>query len=276
MKLVKPSQHGLGHLLNPADPESENRDWITDSWQWLLTDALGLPNAEPTWFDRPAVGRLSVSSPHLRQLLRHVNHGRAYGDQIKPFNFLLIAFVSVLERPADDQHMVLITRYERDPRAWPQLPWTNRNSTRSYTITTEPSHGYERPGLVTVKTYRDTLREYATHPEAKSAEPNGGPCTRRTTGLLERRHVTARTITHIGKEANQLEDVQSGLHARQDDVLNAYDDTEELRFEAALPQLRELGPREVARRTGHSIGAVHAVLVGTSRPRARGRYLDSL
>jgi len=143
------------------------------------------------------------------------------------------------------------------------------------TFTHKPTGApYERDGLVTVKTYRDVIAEYATHPEAKSADPTGGPCTRRTTGLLERRHVTARTITHIGKEANQLEDVQAGIHARQDDVLNAYDDTEQLRFEAALPQLRDLGPREVARRTGHSLGAVHAVLMGTSRPRpaARLRY----
>src|SRR5262249_9041870 len=27
-QLVKYSEHGLGHLLNPTDPDSEDRDWI--------------------------------------------------------------------------------------------------------------------------------------------------------------------------------------------------------------------------------------------------------
>jgi len=277
-ELVKPSQHGLGHLLNPTDPESPNRDWINDTWQWVISNALELPIADPAWLDVPAVGRLSISSPHLHRLLTALNRDHAYHKQIKPFNFLLIAFVSMIDRPADDQQMVLIAPYANNPHDWIQTPWINGYTTRTYTITSKPSEGYERDGLVTVKTYRDVLAKYANHPESKSADPSGTPCTRRTTGLLERRHVSARTITHIGKEANQLEDVQAGLHARQDDVLSAYDDTQRLRFEAALPQLRELGPREVARRTGHSLGAVHAVLAGKSQPRsaARDHYMDAL
>jgi len=240
-------------------------------------NALELPAADPAWLDVPAVGRLSISSPHLHRLLTALNEDRAYHEQIKPFNFLLIAFVSVLERPADDQQMVLIAPYANNPHDWTHMPWINRYSTRAYAITPTPSAGYERDGLVIVKTYRDVLAEYATHLEAKSVDPAGGPCTRHTRGLLERRHVAVRTITHIGKEANQLDDVQAGLHARQDDVLNAYDDTQRLCFEAALPQLRELGPREVARRTGHSLGAVYAVLAGHSQPRsnARARYIGA-
>jgi len=243
VELVKASQHGLGHLLNPTDPDSPNRDWINDTWQRVISNALELPIADPAWLDVPAVGRLTISSPHLHRLLAALNEDRAYHEQIKPFNFLLIAFVSILERPADDQHMVLIAPYANNPRDWSRMPWINRYSTRTYTITPISSEGYERDGLVTVKTYRDVLTEYATHTEAKSADPTGRPCTRRTTGLLERRHVTVRTITHIGKEANQLEDVQAGLHARQDDVLNAYDDTEQLRFEAALTRILQQGER---------------------------------
>jgi len=275
--LVKPSQHGLGHLLNPTDPDSDDRDWISDTWQWIIRDALGLPNHEPPWLGRPAVGRLTVSSPHLHRLMQTINADRGYPDQIKPFNFLLLAFVHPLERPADDQSMVLIAPYTNEPAAWTRLPWINRHTGREYTITTEPSHNYERSGIVTVKTYRDLLDEYATHPEAKSANATGARRNRQSRGLLARRPVTAGTITHIGKEANNLDTVQAGLHANQDDVLNTYDDTGQQRFENALPQLRALGPREVARRTGHSIGAVHAVLAGRSQPRpaARTRYINA-
>jgi hypothetical protein len=82
-ELVKPSQHADG----------ANRDWIATTWRWLLRDALGLPAHEPAWLDRPAVGRLTVSSPHLHRLLHSLNDGHGYKEQIKPFNFLLIAFV---------------------------------------------------------------------------------------------------------------------------------------------------------------------------------------
>ena len=83
-----------------------------------------------------------------------------------------------------------------------------------------------------------------------------------------------RTVTHIGKESNRLEEGQAGAPAR-DDALNKYDDSEELVIRTVtLPRLRALGVREVARRTGHRLGAVHAVLSGRSiaRPAARERY----
>ena len=275
--LVKPSQHGLGHLLNPTDPVSDTRDWIEDTWLWILRDALGLPNRDPAWIDQPAVAQHTISSPHLHRLLRTINHGRDYPNQIKPFNFLLLAFVHPLERPADDQSMVLIAPYAKDPADWARSPWINRYTGRAYAVTAEPSDGYERDRVVTVKTYRSLLAEYATHPETKSADATGARCRRATRGLLARRTVTAATITHIGKEANSLDEAQAGLHTRQDDILNTYDDTEQIRFEQALPRLRELGPREVARRTGHSVGAVHAVLAGRSQPRpdARTRYISA-
>jgi hypothetical protein len=133
----------------------------------------------------------------------------------------------------------------------------------------------ERSGVVTAKSYRHMLAEYATHPEHKSGDVDGRRCGRSTAGLLQRRHVVASTITHIGKEANALDGVSVGLLQRKGEAQTAYDDTEELRFEqVVLPKLRELGVREVAKRTGHSLGAVQAVLNGraTPRPGAASRY----
>src|SRR5207247_5607647 len=31
--ITKPSQHGLGHLLNPSHPKSGSRDWIAAGWR---------------------------------------------------------------------------------------------------------------------------------------------------------------------------------------------------------------------------------------------------
>jgi hypothetical protein len=207
------------------------------------------------------------------------NKDRPYARQIKPFGFLNIAFVHPLERPANEQHMVLIAPFSTNPADWLQQAWTNRYSAAEWTITLEPSNGMERDGVVTAKSYRDMLAEYATHPEYKSADRDDQRCGRRTTGLLRRRHIVVSTVTHIGKEANALDDAGAGLLQRADEAQTAYDDTDTLRFQQRiLPRLRELGVREVARRTGHSVGAVQAVLSGRSIPRvsARARYASSV
>src|SRR5205085_9331569 len=36
------SEHGLGHVLNPTDPESEERDWIWRVWLNIVRRANGL------------------------------------------------------------------------------------------------------------------------------------------------------------------------------------------------------------------------------------------
>ena len=47
------SRHGLGHLLNPIDPEAESRDWIRQFWEMIVGDALGRRVKRPKWFNRP-------------------------------------------------------------------------------------------------------------------------------------------------------------------------------------------------------------------------------
>jgi hypothetical protein len=274
--LVKWSGHGLGHLLNPTDPDNDDRDWIRQGWEWLLRDHLGLPGPEPGWLDQPAIARHSISSPALHRLLGTLNDGRAYAEQIKPFNFLSIAFVHPLARPPDDSRLVLIAPYRDTVAEQLAQPWLNRYSGKRYAITTAPSKARHRPGVVTVTTYRGILAEYAVHPEAKSNGPDDKCCGRPTVGLLRRRPVSARTITHIGKEANRLEEAQAGLIQRADDVLSAYEDAELLSLrEWALPALQQLGVHAVARRTRLSTGAVSAVLRGFATPRreALRRYL---
>ena len=75
-------------------------------------------------------------------------------------------------------------------------------------------------------TYTDTLRRYRVHPEAKSLSPTKTPCRANTHGLLQRRPVTALTLTYIGKEANSLEDLQTGIIHDETEVLNSYPDPE--------------------------------------------------
>ncbi len=75
---IKVSEHGLGHLLNPADPEDESRDWITILWEGMVTEALGYPYTWPRWLSRPAVSRISVSAWSQLELFDALNKGKPY------------------------------------------------------------------------------------------------------------------------------------------------------------------------------------------------------
>jgi hypothetical protein len=212
----------------------------------------------------------------MLRLFAALNAERPYPEQVKPFNFLNAAFVHPIERPADDDRIVLVAPYERDPSQWTRQDWTNRFNARAYHITTDPSEGIVRPGLVAVKTYGDTILDYATHTEPKSLAVDGKPCDRTAIGLLGRRPVTPTIIQHIGKESNRLDETQTGLLDDSDEASTRYGDRDLTVFrELVAPILQHLGVRETARRTGHGVGSVSAALSGRSTPRAAaiGRYL---
>jgi hypothetical protein len=96
----------------------------------------------------------------------------------------------------------------------------------AYRITTasmDSRGGYALgPGEVAVKTYRDVLAAYRCHPEPKSLASDGTPCRRDTSGLLSRRAVEALSITHVGKEANLLEEIAAGVIRSEAETLNEY------------------------------------------------------
>ncbi len=82
------SEHGLGHLRNPSDLESEDRSWIAHAWVSIVRLSLGLPT-EPLGFEGlPAVGRVTITSPSGMRCFTRLNAGKKYGDRLKPFNFV--------------------------------------------------------------------------------------------------------------------------------------------------------------------------------------------
>lgn len=211
------SEHGLGHLRNPDDPESEDRAWMRTVWTGIVTEALGQPFSWPAWADRPAMWRISASSPHvLRSLTKH--QAGSYDDDPKPFNFLISPHVAPLGHPAgvDPQHFHLVAPYTKDARQWTKLRWTDVYSGEKYAITTRD--GVAGEGVARVQSYGDVIARYRVHPEAKSLGPDGRPCGKRTVGLLQRRPVSLGELVHIGKETNRLEDVEQGLVHDWDEV----------------------------------------------------------
>lgn len=87
-------------------------------WSGLQANALqpGIGKLIPTqnleFETQPAVGRVTVSSPAVIRPLAKLNEGKAYPEQIKPFNFLLTCHVKAFGCPkgTDPEHFHLIAR----------------------------------------------------------------------------------------------------------------------------------------------------------------------
>jgi hypothetical protein len=203
-----------------------------------------------------------------------LNKSKPYADQIKPFNFLLSAQVAPLGFPegVDPAHFHLIAPYESDPRKWHKLRWVDRYSGKPYRITTSDEAALYGGNVVRVKTYREVLAEYRTHPEAKSLGPDGAVCGRQTVGLLQRRLVARGTLTYVGKESNKLEEVEAGLIHDPEEVYTEYADPREDPWRTiVLPVLKQMPRRALMEATGLSRSQVTAIRNGHAMPRLHHR-----
>ncbi len=259
------SEHGLGHLLNPLDPDDDSGDWIRALWNIIVHEALDRGVTRPAWLDRPALSRRTASSPHVLRRFVETPTRRPYPDQVKPFNFLLVAHVAPLGHPpgADPTRFQLMAPYTTDPRQWPTLRWTDTYSGHRYRITTADMLS---PELVRVRSYADVLAEYETHPESKSSA-EGRPCDRLTRGLLARRPVHALSISYIGKESNRLEEVQDGLVHALDDVQEVYVDPRQDPWDTFVrPILRRIPRAQLAHAGGVSERHIQMLRNGKRHP----------
>jgi hypothetical protein len=266
------SEHGLGHLLNPTDPESEDRDWIAQIWQDIISRHQGLIAPRLPFGNMPAVGRTTVSSPTILRPLAALNEGKPYRDIIKPFNFLVTCHVKPFGHPtgADPEKFHLIAPYEADPRRWLKMNWIDQYSGSEYSITTEGIYGIGKAARV--KTYDEVAREYEYHPESKCADADGNTCEKPTTGLLQRRHVYIDLIRYIGKESNLLEDVEAGLIHSAHGVYTEYTDPRRDEWTVkVLPALKKVAVPELLAKSGMRRSALFEALAGRSRPHPRNQ-----
>jgi hypothetical protein len=266
------SEHGLGHLLNPTDPESEDREWIAQIWMDIISRPPGVRRPNLAFGKAPAVGRVAISSPAVIRSFAGFNAGKAYVDQIKPFNFMLTCHVIDYGYPTgvDGERFHLIGQYEPDPRRWLKMSWIDQYSGKQYRITTEGHHGGQN--LARVKTYDDVALAYAYHPEAKCADADGKVCGKVTEGLLQRRHVYIDQIVYIGKESNRLEEVNAGLIHSEQNVYTEYTDPrrDEWRVKI-LPALKKAPLASLITITGISKRALMDLRAGRSRPHPKNK-----
>jgi hypothetical protein len=268
------SEHGLGHLLNPTDPESVDREWIAQAWLGIIRRSLML-TTEPLGFEQlPAVGRLSLSSPAMMKPFAKLNEGKRYYNQIKPFNFLLSCHVKQFGHPVgvDPEHFHLVAPYESKPGKWLKANWIDQYTGKQYEITATGYYGNRR--VARVKTYGDVLREYEFHPEAKCADAEGNPCSKQAVGLLQRRHVRIDLIKYIGKESNSLEDVKSGLVHSAQSVYTEYSDPKRDEWQLKIrPALKKIPLKLLVESSGMSRRALIDLRACRSRPHRKNREM---
>lgn len=277
--IAEHTRHGLGFLLDPRDPDDgddeptgERGRWEAALWEGIVRDRLWLSHDPPGWADRPAVTRLTVTSPWHLEAFRKANAGKSYADRMKPFNFTLSAPLAHQGRPqgvASGAPFRLVAPYETDPRRWVGMRWTDLYSGRSYPVTTaRPGGG---PGVAGVQSLGGVAAAYPFHPEPKRLGPDGRPCHKQTAGLLRRRPVRAAGMLCIGKEAHRLD--ERSLVSDLDEVLSVYADPRRAPWAAdVVPKLRALaadsgGAAKLREASGLSRRALRDVLAGRSRPR---------
>jgi hypothetical protein len=257
VRILKRSEHGLGHLLDPTSPDEDrlddngNRIWIDDAWRWIIAAHEDADTPMPDWADLPAMSRITVSSTAIHRPFVTYNDGRCWADQMKPFNFILAATIDPFGHPpeVDPTRLRLVAPFTPYPQQWRELPWSNLYDPegREYRITTNRDAPVEAD-LVVVRSYRDILQDYRLHPEHKFNDTGGTTCRRSTRGLLERRPVHLTHPIHlIGKEANRLDDVRAGIVGCLGDVVTRYRcrDFSWLR-DYVLPVLERYSGRELA------------------------------
>ncbi len=268
------SEHGLGHLLNPTDPESQDREWIAQVWHGIMRRALDLQTQTPDFEHLPAVGRVTVSSPAVMRPLASLNEGKRYCDQIKPFNFLLTCHVKPFGHPVgtDPERFHLIAPYQSDPRQWLKRDWIDQYSGNRYRITTTGSNSSRQSARV--KTYGDVLIEYEHHPEAKCADAGGSACNKQTVGLLQRRHVRIDEVKYIGKESNSLEEVESGLNQAEENLYTYFPDPRRDEWETKIrPALKKVPLQLLVRLSGMYRSTLIEIRAGRSRPHPKNQEL---
>ena len=211
--------------------------WQQDFWLLVTEHVLAKRSGPPDLsalegFSAPAVTQYSVTTPDLLRSFRKYNDSKPYHRQVRPFGFM------VMFQQADDTETSTMMRV---------IAPFNRNPAKAAQKAFDRDTGVA-VGLKQLKIYADSLRTYYNHPEAKFLNGERGD-----RGPTQRRHIIARSIVHIGKEANKL-DIQSasGVDPNAQVEFCAVSESRAGRLMAIRTALKKSGPSRLARETGLS------------------------
>lgn len=267
--LRKASAHGLGHLLAPYEPEDAPvsilepradlaeigvQRWQHDLWYRIVLAALeghpqqvdlaGLPG-----YESKAISRYAATTPRLGRWFRRYNVGRPYRSQVRPFGFLNAFLAKRRDHLRDGERAGgqpprAVSPFDRDPVAALAMCFDRETG--------------EAVSPERLRSYHDALAQYHLHPEAKFV---GGDYTE--SGTLERRHIIAAYVEHIGKEANRWEEQFHLGEDPQAQIVYGQSERQQRRLERQVREaIRRRGVRRVAKESGLSVGLVSGIASG--------------
>lgn len=188
--------HGLGYITNPFKTElKENDDWHKQLWMDILTHHYDVEQRErilQKYDEKAVITKMSVTTKDLLTRFKNINNDKngkelSLDKRIKPFNFFLIGYATVtIKRGRTIIPVKPMTPFRNNPQEA-----INESFINYYT-------GEVMQGAQYWKRLSEVFQEYINHNEAKFTEETA-------TGILNRRHLTPKGITYIGKEANKVE-----------------------------------------------------------------------
>ena len=256
VRIEKASEHGLGYLYPPKSGFNEHADapdWIVELWDYVLRKAEFLPSKTPSWFDDPAMMRLTVTTPQVLKPLMRLQRRIPFSNRTKPYNFVLCPILNRFLLAALGKPITLITPFTNDPDKLRRQTWVNIHDGKVYSRIPVP-----------VETFADIAEEFCIHRESKSCAPDGTACDFHTHGLLKRTHVEYSGIVIHGKETDrqweQGEDISLLFP-----LLPVYRPNETARMvsDPLVPnKSRRMSIRALARKSGLSTRTVRAARQG--------------
>jgi hypothetical protein len=270
----KASAHGLGHFMAPyrdndapasiPAPSEKLSDigvqrWQYDLWFKIIRAILdGHPNQVDLGYhaalSQPAASRYGATTPMILRWLKCFNQSRAYGDQVKPFNFL----VSFQYRATLGSSEIVLGPPKRGRK--PKIRTPKPIAPFDKDVSKASANAFDREtgepiARSEIKTYREALAQFHLSPESKFL--NGEPFDR---GRTERRHIKASAIACIGKEANRWEE-QFFVGFDESAEIDYGTEPGEITLDERLRRsCAEIGQRKTAERCGLSRSTLIRVL----------------
>jgi hypothetical protein len=135
--------------------------------------------------DKIAVSQITISKPSTLKSFRDMNSDKPIEKQIKPLNFMLVCSEKI--------GIIPCLPFTKDIRGIQYKPFTDYKTDTSSDELPLPSWAYWY-------TLEDVLTSYVRHNDNKFDYDNEG--------IAHRKHIIADRIRYIGKETNNLDEVE--------------------------------------------------------------------
>lgn len=236
-------QSSLGYLLNPS--AEEKGDWIQDFWGVIAHGG----NVDSLPFSsKPAVRKIGITSPEILERFKRFNADKTYAEQIKPFNFMLALSENSFFKIGANT-ISLIAPYEPSPERWYDMEWLDYHTNESVHLVKYDDWLAcgERDHSVYPTTFCHLLSQYIRRAEPDFLAFDGTVCEEDTTGVLERRPVRALSLTHIGKEMDEIKNTLADVGLDDCSPIQ-YGADEVFWADMVIPVLKLLPKKEVSDR----------------------------